>query len=124
MNDQSCGRNAEEYKQQLEELLNKTIELANGKKEHVIIISIPDYSLTPYAKSIDTVTISKEIEVFNGINKALSIQYKVQYVDITISRKETKNDDLSITKNELYSSEKEYAKWAEKIVEVITSQLK
>lgn len=124
VNNQYRGRDALEYKEQFEELLKKAIELANGKKEHVTIVSIPDYSVTPYANSKDTEKISKEIEVFNGINKALSIQYKVQYVDITETSRNAKNDPALITSDGLHPSEKEYAKWAEKIVEVISSQLK
>lgn len=124
VNNQYRGRDAIEYKEQLEEILKKAIELANGKKEHVIVISIPDYSVTPHAKSMDANKISKEIEVFNGINKALSIQYKVQYVDITAGSKEAKNDASLIAVDGLHPSEKEYAKWAEKIVEAFTSQLK
>lgn len=124
VNNQYRGLDAIEYKQQFEEILKRAIELVNGKKEHVIIISIPDYSVTSYAKSMDVGKISREIEVFNGINKALSIQYKVQYVDITAGSKAAKNDSSLIAQDGLHPSEKEYSKWAKKIVEVITSQLK
>lgn len=124
VNNQYRGRDAIEYKQQFEELLKKAIEFANGKKEHVIVVSIPDYSLTPFAKSMDVEKISKEIEVFNGINKAVSIQYKVQHIDITSALKENKNLDDLIAGDGLHPSEKEYANWAEKIVEVIVAQLK
>ena len=124
VNNQYRGGDAIEYKQQFEEILKKAIELVNGKKEHVIIVSIPDYSVTAYAKSMDVGKISREIEVFNGINKALSIQYKVQYVDITTGSKAAKNDISLIAQDGLHPSEKEYSKWAKKIVDVITSQLK
>jgi len=124
VNNQYRGGDAIEYKQQFEEILKKAIELVNGKKEHVIIVSIPDYSVTSYAKSMDAGKISREIEVFNGINKALSIQYKVQYVDITTGSKAAKNDISLIAQDGLHPSEKEYSKWAKKIVGVIISQLK
>lgn len=124
VNNQHRGRDAVEYKEQFEEILKKTIELVNGKKEHVIVISIPDYSMAPYSKSMDTEKISKEIEIFNGINKALSIQYKVQYADMTASFKEAKNDLSLIAQDGLHHSEKEYAKWAVKIAEIIISRLK
>lgn len=124
VNNQYRGRDAIEYKEQFEEILKKAIELANGKKEHVIIVSIPDYSLTPFAKSMDREKISKEIEVFNGINKALSIQYKVQYVDVSSAFRENKDLVDLIAGDGLHPSQKEYANWAEKIVEVIVSQLK
>jgi lysophospholipase L1-like esterase len=124
VNNQYRGRDALEYKEQFEELLKKAIELANGKKEHVIIVSIPDYSVTPYANSMDTEKISKEVEVFNSINRALSIQYKVQYVDITETSRNAKSDPALITSDGLHPSGKEYAKWAEKIIETMSSQLK
>jgi len=124
VNNQFRGRDAIEYKEQFEELLKKGIELANGKRDRVIIISIPDYSLTPHGKSMDVEKISKDIEVFNGINKALSIQYKVQYVDITTESKQAQVTSDLFTQDGLHPSDKEYSKWAEKIATVITSQLK
>jgi lysophospholipase L1-like esterase len=124
VNNQYRGRDALEYKEQFEEILKKAIELANGKKEHVLVISIPDYSVTPYTRLMDIEKISKDIEVFNSINKALSIQYKVRYVDITTDFKDAKNNPALITGDGLHPSEKEYAKWAEKIADLISSQLK
>jgi lysophospholipase L1-like esterase len=124
VNNQYRDGEALEYKEQFEELLKKTIELVNGKKEHVIVVSIPDYSITPYSNAMDTEKISKEIEVFNSINKALSIQYKVQYADITQSSRASKNNPALVAPDGLHPSEKEYTKWAEKIVEAISSQLK
>lgn len=124
VNNQYRGRDAIEYKQQYEEILKKAIDLANSKKDHVIVISIPDYSVTAHAQSMDTEKISREIEVFNSINKALSIQFKVQYVDVTTNLKMAKNDPSLIANDGLHPSEKEYAKWAKKIMELITSQLK
>lgn len=124
VNDQYRGKNILEYKQQFEELLKKAIELANGKKEHVIVISIPDYSATPFAGSLDKEKISREMDVFNSINKAISIQYKVQYVDITTESKNTMYDPSLVAQDGLHPSPKEYAIWAKKIAEAITSQLK
>lgn len=124
VNNQYRGRDAIEYKEQLEQILKKLIELVNEKKEHIIVVSIPDYSSTPYARSMNTEAISKEIEIFNGINKALSIQYKLQYVDITAGSKNAKEDPAFIAQDGLHPSEKEYAKWAEKIADIIASQLK
>ena len=124
VNNQYRGRDAIEYKQQYEDILKKAIELANGKKDHVIIVSIPDYSFTAHAQPMDTEKISREIEVLNSINKALSIQYKVQYVDVTAGSKDVKNNPSLMAADGLHPSEKQYAKWAKEIVELIASQLK
>lgn len=124
VNNQYRGRDVIEYKEQFEELLKKAIELANGKKEHVLIVSIPDYSQTPFARSLDTEKIGKDIEVFNGITKALSIQYKVHYIDIAGLSKQMGKDEGLVAKDGLHPSEKAYAAWAEKMAEVILAQLK
>ncbi len=124
VNNQYRGRNAIEYKEQFEELLKKAIELTNNKKERVIVVSIPDYSVVPFARAMDTEKISREIEVFNSINKALSIQYKVNYIDITSPSREAKNVPSLVASDSLHPSEKQYAKWAEEIAPTIISQLK
>jgi lysophospholipase L1-like esterase len=124
VNNQYRGREAIEYKHQFEGLLQKAIGLANGKKDHVIIVSIPDYSVTPYAANSDREKIAREIDSFNGINKALSIQYKVQYMEITEGLRDAANDATLLASDGLHPSEKEYAKWAAKLAELITSLLK
>ncbi|MGZ8544670.1 MAG: SGNH/GDSL hydrolase family protein [Flavisolibacter sp.] len=124
VNNQYRGREIIEYKDQFEELLKKAIALANGKKEHVFVISIPDYGVTPFATSKDPEKISHEIDLFNTVNKAISIQYKVQYVDITPSSRLAASDPGLIADDGLHPSEKEYANWAELLVEQIIKLLK
>jgi lysophospholipase L1-like esterase len=124
VNNQFRGSDVIEYKEQLEELLKKAIELANGKKEHVVVISIPDYGLTPFGKSMDHAKITREIDVFNSVSKALSIQYKVHYIDITTPSRSGNQDPSLVAKDGLHPSANEYAKWARKLSEVITSEVK
>ena len=124
VNNQYRGADIIPYKEQLEELLKKAITMANGKKEHVIMLSIPDYSVTPFADSMDREKTAREIEVFNSVGRALSIQYKVHYLDITPESKEAENDPELVASDKLHPSAKEYAKWAEKLSAFIASQLK
>ena len=43
VNNQYRGRDAAEYRQQFHTLLQTALTLANGKLEHVIVLSIPDH---------------------------------------------------------------------------------
>lgn len=124
VNNQYRGRDVIEYKEQFEELLRRSIELANGKKEHVVVVSIPDYSVTPFARESDREKIAAEIDVYNGVNKALSIQYKVNYVDITPLSREKKEEASLLAADGLHPSEKQYANWASRVAEVIAAQIK
>jgi lysophospholipase L1-like esterase len=113
-----------EFKAGFEALLKKAIALAHNNPEHVMVISIPDYSCTPYAKGLDTEKISKELDEYNSLSKAISIQYKVAYVEITESSRKEKNDASLTARDGLHPSEKEYSKWAKKISDVICRYLK
>ena len=124
VNNQFRGRNIIEYTSEFEKLLEKALMLADNKKDHVIVLSIPDYSITPFSQEKDPEKITKEIDIFNTANRALATQYKVQYVDITESTRESVNDDSLLAEDKLHPSAKEYKKWASKITTIIEKLLK
>ena len=116
VNNQYRGRDIIEYKEQFEGLLKKSIGYANGKPEHVIVLSIPDYSVTPYAATKNPEKISKEIDEFNAVNRSITEKYGVTYFYITdISRKGFEDPTLVATDG-LHPSGKMYAIWTDLIL--------
>ena len=124
VNNQYRGRDIINYKEEMEKLLEQAIAFAGGKPERVVVVSIPDYSVTPFAKNTDRQKIRQEIDQFNTLNKALAIQYKAGYLDITDSAREAENDGSLLAADGLHPSEKVYKKWAERLAEKITHILK
>lgn len=124
VNNQYRGRSIEEYTTDFEKLLAKALSLADNKKEHVVVLSIPDYSVTPFSKESDREKIAKEIDIFNTANRALATQYKVQYVEITEGTRAAAQDPSLVAEDGLHPSRKEYQKWAAKVVAIIEKQLK
>lgn len=124
VNNQYRGRAVLEFKVELESLLNRALQLAGDKKERMILISIPDYSVTPFARKLDADRTSKEIDTYNTVIKALSIQYKVQYFDITPGSRKAGEDDSLLAADTLHPSEKEYSVWAQSIAEHVKSLFK
>lgn len=124
VNNQYRGRDIIEYKEQFEGLLKKAIAFAGGKQDHVVVLSIPDYSVTPFAENKAPEKIAKEIDEYNTLNKAISIQYKVAYLDITESTRKAKTTSGLIAPDGLHPSEKEYAKWAKKLLPLIKEKIK
>jgi lysophospholipase L1-like esterase len=121
VNNQYRGRTVIPYKEDFEVLLNQAIRLA-GKPSHVAIVSIPDYSITPFAVQMDKEKISKELNIFNSVGRALSVQYKVHFVDITEGSRAAAQDESLVAGDGLHPSPLEYAKWAEKLADVIARQ--
>ena len=50
VNNQYQQKPIEQYKKEFRALLKTAIELSDGKKERVFVISIPDYGYTPFGK--------------------------------------------------------------------------
>ena len=110
VNNQYRGRSVEEYKKEFENLLLQAIHFASGNKEHVFVLSIPDYSYTPFAANMDKKKIHDQIDEFNVVNKAIAFNIGVKYVDITPVSRTT---DLSFFANDgLHPSPKQYAEWS------------
>ena len=119
VNNQYQGRDAADYKSKFEELLQKAVALAGNKANHVIVISIPDWGVTPFGLTRDPVKTAKEIDAYNIINKQLAQQYEVNYTEVTGYTREAANDNSLLAVDGLHYSGKEYAIWAEKLAEII-----
>ena len=115
VNNQYRGRKADEYAIQFEELLKKSIEFAGNKHENVFVISIPDWGATPFAEGRDRKKIATEIDAFNNINKKITSQYNVPYIEITNGSRDAISNGALVTKDKLHPSALEYGKWAEKL---------
>lgn len=118
VNDQYDRLGPERYQDGFTSLLQIAIGLTSGQAEHVIVLSIPDYSVTPFAQSMDTEAIRSEIAAFNKINHELSIEAAVQYIDITVSSLLASHDPASLAEDGLHPSGKMYAHWAQIILPV------
>jgi lysophospholipase L1-like esterase len=124
VNNQDQQRSIEEYRSEFTTLLNKSIQYAGNKPEHVIVISIPDYSVTPYAAGMDNDKIAKAIDAFNAVNKEISTAAKVNYVDVTTESRKAANDASLIAGDGLHFSGIEYKRWTELLLPVINVVLK
>lgn len=113
VNNQYRGGSLEQYKLEFENLLKRAIDLAGKDKKKVIVLSIPDYGVTPFGQRFQAGRISREIDEFNAANKKISENYGVAYCDITpISKEALKEKDL-IAKDLLHPSGKMYGRWVE-----------
>ena len=119
VNDQYRARPIEEYKPRFESLLQQAIQFAGKKPARVIVISIPDWGITPFANGRDREQITQEIDAYNSVNKKIALENKVQYLNITDWTREAVNDPTLLATDGLHPSGKEYKRWAEKIMAMI-----
>ena len=115
VNDHFQGVDTSAYIRNFTSILNRAIQVTRGESQHVLVLSIPDYSLTPEGKKLDTTKIKREIDVFNRLNKNLAKILKCQYLDITVLGREAKSNPSWVARDGLHPSAIAYKKWAESI---------
>jgi len=113
VNDQYQRMDTSGYTSRFTQLLQKAIELARGNKRHVFVVSIPDYSVTPFVPASDKQRVSTEVDWFNRINKRITESFGVSYTDITPSSREGASNPSLIANDGLHPSGLEYRKWAQ-----------
>jgi hypothetical protein len=91
VNNEYRGRSLDEYSAEFKELLLQAIGFAGGRPSHVFVLSIPDWSVTPFAhnnlpdkagRSRDI--IAGEIDAFNASARMITGKYLVDFIDITV----------------------------------------
>jgi lysophospholipase L1-like esterase len=123
VNNQYRGRTVNNYTPEFEALLKKAIHFAGDKAERVVVVSIPDWGVTPFAEGRDRKQIATEIDAYNAANKKKAEQYNVHYIDITPWTREAANDNSLLAADGLHPSGKEYRRWSEKIAIFFKSKL-
>lgn len=124
VNNQYQDQPIDQYKSEFAELLRRAIAFAGKRKTHVIVLSIPDYSVTPFASQSDTARIAQEIDAFNLANKKITEDAGVNYLDITPISREAKSDSSLIATDGLHPSAAQYNEWSLLLAPMIKKILK
>jgi lysophospholipase L1-like esterase len=116
VNNQYRGRSPDEYRTQFRALLARAISLAGGHARHVIVVSIPDWGVTPFARGEgrDPHQVAAEIDGFNALAREEANAAHAHFLDITgISRAPDVRGLL--VADGLHPSGMQYARWVEAI---------
>jgi len=113
VNNQFQGRDLEEYRRELRVLLQRAIGFAGDDASRVLVLSIPDWSVTPFAAGNDRVRIAADLERFNRVCREESTQAGVRYVDITATSQRAAAERGLLARDGLHPSGKMYAAWVE-----------
>jgi len=123
VNNQYRGRSLEEYEEQLAYLLETAIKFAGGDNSRVFVVSIPDWSVTPFAdgRNTDKAKVAKEVDQFNEVKKMLCEEYGVDYTEITEAYRQNGNE--MVVADKLHPSKEIYQEWAAALAEKVKSRL-
>jgi len=117
VNNQYRGHDAEQYRKEFAVLLQQAIGFAGGEPKRVVVVSIPDWGVTPFAANRDRAKIAAEIDRFNAINAEETKRAGARYADVTPA---SRRDPSLVAPDGLHPSAAMYTQW----VNVISAQAK
>jgi lysophospholipase L1-like esterase len=123
VNDQFRGATPEEFAPCFGRLLRQAAGFAGGRTGRVIVLSIPDWGVTPFADGRDRAAISAGIDAFNAVVRSATSAAGARYVDIT-GRSRTATDPAGFVADGLHPSGATYAGWAALAIDAATAALR
>jgi lysophospholipase L1-like esterase len=112
VNDQYRGRQVEEYRPRFRALLAAAVGFAAGEPGRVLVLSIPDWGVTPFAEGRDRGAIGREIDAFNAAGAEEAERAGARFVDVTAISRRPDPGARGLAADGLHPSADQYGAWA------------
>ena len=123
VNNQYRGRDLDNYRDEFRDLLARAVRLAGGNAGRVIVVSIPDWGVTPFARNDarGAARIGQQVDAFNGVNREEAARVGADWVDVAPLSRQPGEDWL--VADELHPSARQYTYWVDRIEPIATRML-
>lgn len=121
VNDQYRGYSVEQFRRGLASLRLRAAQLADGKVDRLLMLSIPDWGITPFAaaEGRDAATVAREIDSLNAEIAAEAAAHGHPFVELTeVSRRAASEPDL-LAADGLHPAGRMYALWVAQLLPVV-----
>jgi lysophospholipase L1-like esterase len=120
VNNQYRGRSVGDFEKEFEAMLLQAIGFARGKNDHVIVVSIPDWGVSPFAvqRGSDQEKVAAEIDAYNLAKASICRKHEVVFVEITEDYRTIGSQSDMVVDDQLHPSALVYARWTEKIFKI------
>ncbi|WP_198170157.1 SGNH/GDSL hydrolase family protein [Mucilaginibacter arboris] len=126
VNNQFQNGDTATYRTDFDDLVNTSVLYAKSNPKHVFVLSIPDWSVTPFALTSgrNIATIKAQIDVFNAINERESNKLGVNYLNITDVSRKAATDTTLLADDGLHPSGLMYLMWVKLLAPQVVAGLK
>ena len=113
VNNQYRGRDVDDYAGDFARLLQRAISLANARVDRVLVLSIPDWGVTPFARESgrDLRQVANELDAYNVAARDVCAAHGVAFVDITDVSRARGAEAGMLVEDGLHPSAAMYSEW-------------
>ena len=115
VNNQYRGRDVGEYRRQFTALLERAVGFAGGRRERVLVLSIPDWGVTRFGQESgrDVAQVARELDAYNAVAREACAAHGVAFVDITAISRAHGAEPAMLADDGLHPSAAMYALWTQ-----------
>ncbi len=115
VNNQYRGESTHAYRAEFSAVLARAVALADGCSRRVLVVSIPDWGWTAFARTQqrNALDVARQIDAFNAIASAQTAHAGAQWCDVTTISRER---GAPLTADGLHPSGEQYRRWTEAIL--------
>ncbi|KXN99133.1 lysophospholipase [Aequorivita aquimaris] len=125
VNNQYQGKPFSLYEEEFPKLLDMAIDFAKGKKENVIVLSIPDYAFTHFGqKSGKSEKITSELIKYNAFAEETANEKGVYFKNITPITQQGLGNPTLVASDGLHPSKVTYKKFVEIMMDEVLKILR
>jgi len=117
VNNQYQSLSIGQFKHEFQILLKLAIKWAGNQPKNVLVLSIPDWGVSPFAASKNRAAIAQQINRFNHIKKTETLKQSVPFIDITTLSRQAFNQSNFFVSDGLHFSGLMYQLWVEAIMQ-------
>lgn len=122
-NDAYRGRPVEDFRPTFVALLERAVEFAGGDPSAVVVVTIPDYSVTPHVERQTRAEHADRLEAYNRVVGTEATAAGTRLVDVVPISREAAGDDDLVADDGLHPSPEQHERWLERIYPVARSIL-
>ena len=115
VNNQYRGRSVDDYLGEFTRLLQRAIALAGDRAGRALVLSIPDWGVTPFAFAggRDARAIADDLDAYNAAAREACTAHGVAFVDITAISRDDGDATAMLADDGLHPSAAQYARWTD-----------
>ena len=121
VNNQASGGSMQVFEQEFASLLERSIALAGGDPGRVVVLSIPDWSVTPVAAAFDKGQIARDVADFNVVVRRASDVARVHFLDVTPISLQAATESGLLAGDGLHPSGLMYQRWMDLLLPIAES---